>query len=439
MNHRLDHRDLLTLSILLDEGLEIRPELIEAWLATLCAEYQHLVPQLRQMLTERAWATQSNFMQSGPRVSRLEVAGRCAGQTISRQLAQIHPGLREQSIPGTRLICRISSEASTLMNPPPTWPEGLKGIPTGCKPHTEAKSRSDGSRAPASAEERDAEASGASQACRDPGHCRLVVEGLAPARHTALSPSSREELMQRLLERLDRRLKWTLIAPQPEVAPEAALGYPALLQRALHLRTEVGLTPDQPEPRHSFSAAGVWHLIATDPAGEIAGTVRVYVIDRQREPLTPLDIARIGHVVFPSDDVREEHMQVLRRYFKEKSDERYFMAAGGLFTTPAWRGSGLAALLGVAAIAMARIHDCRFSAAYTAVRGHAQDLFNAFGGKPPTLANGLPLGPFLCGRHGIPAQLLTFDSCDPGPRAAPGVQPMVDRLRALMPRQEQAA
>ena len=245
--------------------------------------------------------------------------------------------------------------------------------------------------------------------------------------------------MQRLLERLDRRLKWTLIAPQPERAANAALGYPPLLQRALRLRADVGLIPDQPEPRHSFSAAGVWHLMATDAADEIAGMLRLYVIDRQREHFAPMDIALISHIKFPSDDVREQHMQVLQRFFEEKAGERYFIAAGGLFTMPAWRGSGLAALLGVAAIAMARIHDCRFSASYTAVRGQAQDLFNTFGGNPPILANGQPLGPFLCGRHGFPLQLLIFDSCDPGPRVASGVQLLVERLHTLMPREEQAA
>ncbi len=82
MNNRLDHRDILTLSTLLDEGMELRPELIEAWLAALCAEHQHLVDRLREMLTEHASATQSSFMQAGPQVSAVEVSGRAAGQTI---------------------------------------------------------------------------------------------------------------------------------------------------------------------------------------------------------------------------------------------------------------------------------------------------------------------------------------------------------------------
>jgi hypothetical protein len=94
-------------------------------------------------------------------------------------------------------------------------------------------------------------------------------------------------ILQRLLDRLDRKLVWALISPQPETAADCDR-YPGahadLLRRVMQLRADMGLTPDQPEPPHSFSAAGVWHLIATDGAGEIAGTVRLHVIDRQREP-----------------------------------------------------------------------------------------------------------------------------------------------------------
>ena len=248
--------------------------------------------------------------------------------------------------------------------------------------------------------------------------------------------------MQRLLERLDRKLKWSLIAPQAErdeQAEDNAKAHPALLQRVLQLRAAVGLTPDQCEPRHCFSAAGTWHLIATDASGEIAGSVRLYIIDRQRESLHPADIPQISHVVFPCDQVRALHLVTLQRLFDEKAHERYFIAAGGMFTTPAWRGSGLAGAMGAAAIAMARLNDSRFSASYTAVRGQAQDLFTTFGGRPPLLCNGEPLGSFVCRRHGIDVQLLIFDSREPGPRAEAGVQLMAERLQALMPRQEQAA
>lgn len=150
--------------------------------------------------------------------------------------------------------------------------------------------------------------------------------------------------MQRLLGRLDRKLTWTLIAPQPAGAmdtDEVAQGHPALLQRALQMRAEVGLAPEQPEPRHCFSAAGAWHLIATDSSGEVAGTMRLYVIDRQREALQPADMPHLSHVQFPCAGVQEQHLLVLQRLFDAKADERYFVAAGGMFTTPAWRGSGL--------------------------------------------------------------------------------------------------
>lgn len=249
--------------------------------------------------------------------------------------------------------------------------------------------------------------------------------------------------MQRLLERLERRLNWTLVAPrsagETNFDEACANERAALVQRMLQLRASVGLTPDQREPRHCFSAAGTWHLIATDRTGEIAGTVRLYVIDRQQEPLDPADIPQISHVVFPCDRVQQQHMLALQRLFEEKAHERYFIAPGGMFTTPAWRGSGLAAALGAAAIAMARLHDCRFSASYTAVLGQAQTLFSTFGGRPPLLPDGQPLAPFVCQRHGFELQLLLFDSRAPGPRAEPGVHLMAERLNALMTRQEQAA
>jgi serine/threonine-protein kinase len=82
MNNRLDPRDILTLSSLLDEGMELRPELIEPWLAALGAEHRHLVPRLREMLTEHLSATQSPFMQGGPQVCGVEPSGLRPGQTI---------------------------------------------------------------------------------------------------------------------------------------------------------------------------------------------------------------------------------------------------------------------------------------------------------------------------------------------------------------------
>ena len=248
--------------------------------------------------------------------------------------------------------------------------------------------------------------------------------------------------MQRLLERLDRKLQWTLIAPRPEGAmdtDEVAHRDPALLQRALQMRADVGLAPEPSEPRYGFSAAGAWHLIATDASGEVAGTVRLYVIDRQREALQPADIPHLSHVQFPCAEVQEQHLLVLQQLFDAKADERHFVAAGGMFTTPAWRGSGLAAVLGMAAIAMARLRNSRFSASYTAVRGQAQDLFALFGGRPPLLPNGQSLAPFFCQHYGMELQLLVFDSRAPEPRAEAGVHLMAERLSALMPDQEQAA
>lgn len=250
-------------------------------------------------------------------------------------------------------------------------------------------------------------------------------------------------MMQRLLERLDRRLKWTLIAPRIDgdgaEDEDRQRKHAALLRRAIEARAAAGLAREKHESGQRLTPERAWHLIATDIAGEVAGAVRLHVVDRHTETLEPEDVVRVSHVEFADPATREQHLLVLRQLFEQKADERYFVAAGGLFTAPPWRGSGLAAMLGVAAIAMARLHHSRFSASFTAARGPTQDLFAAFGGKPPLLPSGEPVAPFPCRHNGFDVQLMEFDSLHPEPRAEAGVQMLARRLVALMARREQCA
>ena len=58
--------DLSTLSRLLDEGLDLEPAQTEAWLAALPEAYQHLLPQLREMLAEHISPGHAGFMSDGP-------------------------------------------------------------------------------------------------------------------------------------------------------------------------------------------------------------------------------------------------------------------------------------------------------------------------------------------------------------------------------------
>lgn len=251
--------------------------------------------------------------------------------------------------------------------------------------------------------------------------------------------------MQRLLQRLDRNLKWRLIAPLADFGrcadpDEQQREDRALLQRVARAReAAIGGTPHAVEPVRRFTAEGAWHFVAVDAAGEVAGAVRLHIIDREQEPLEPEDLPRFSHIEFPGPDVRQQHLSALRRLFAEKEADRYFISACGLFTTPPWRGSGLAAVLGVAVVAMGRWYDCKFSTSFTAVRGQAQALFAMLGGSRPLLPDGNAIAPFVCTRHGFEIQLLAFDSRRVELRAEAGVRELAERLGHLMTRQAELA
>ena len=85
--------------------------------------------------------------------------------------------------------------------------------------------------------------------------------------------------MERLMERLDRKITWTLVPPCP------AGGNQSLMQRVEKARNaSAGLAPEPEEADLRFAAAGAWHLVATDVADTVAGALRMNIIDRREGP-----------------------------------------------------------------------------------------------------------------------------------------------------------
>jgi len=71
--------DLITLSRLLDEAMDLAPARADAWLAALSEEHAHLRPKLREMLTAHLANSNPGFMADGPKL-----AGGPADETVAR-------------------------------------------------------------------------------------------------------------------------------------------------------------------------------------------------------------------------------------------------------------------------------------------------------------------------------------------------------------------
>jgi serine/threonine-protein kinase len=65
----LSPTDLITLSRLLDEAMDLAPERVDAWLAGLLREHQHLRPRLQAMLMAHRQSSQPGFMADGPKLA----------------------------------------------------------------------------------------------------------------------------------------------------------------------------------------------------------------------------------------------------------------------------------------------------------------------------------------------------------------------------------
>jgi GNAT superfamily N-acetyltransferase len=243
--------------------------------------------------------------------------------------------------------------------------------------------------------------------------------------------------MDRILERLDKSLTWSLVAPgearvPPTMTGTRRSGYLRTLGQVRTSRVTVFRLDDANEYEATRSTdRAAWHVVATDRAGVPAGALRLFIVDRQHEALEPMDVLAFGHVTFPCPAVQSAHLGALEQLFARNASKRTYIYAGGFFTTEKWRGSGLAAALGMAAIAMARLHDSRFVASFVSARDRAPELFALLGARPLPDRVGQSLAPFVCVRHGFPLQLMEFDSLHLDPRVERGLEAMVERMHRM--------
>ena len=69
----LDSTDLVALSRLLDQALDLDPGQLPAWLNDLPAQHQHLAPRLVDMMREHSQRAAADFMSSGPRLNDVSI------------------------------------------------------------------------------------------------------------------------------------------------------------------------------------------------------------------------------------------------------------------------------------------------------------------------------------------------------------------------------
>jgi len=149
--------------------------------------------------------------------------------------------------------------------------------------------------------------------------------------------------MLRILDRLNRSLTWRLLSPVsnlPNGIEHRASDEHAALLGALQAAREQGFgVADRSlnvDERAADSRAS--HFLAVDHRGQIVGAVRLFVVDRRREPLTARLLVGFGRITFPSPADEMRHLAALERWLASTAQESIFVYAGGFFTTGRWRG-----------------------------------------------------------------------------------------------------
>lgn len=242
--------------------------------------------------------------------------------------------------------------------------------------------------------------------------------------------------MLRVLQRLERSVSWHLMAPEHQLPPgvQARPGpeYAQGLTRLAATRAAVfGVGPSAlgNDPRSSDDMAA--HMVALDAHGDAVGAVRLFMVDRRKEALTARLLAGFGHVLFVDEAAGLHQLRTVDEWIAAQRPEPCFVYAGGFFTTPAFRHSGLAGALGMAAIAWARLHGSRMSISFASVEGSAPKLFALLGAAPVPQADGTPLPPFHEPHYAKSMRIVHFDSACPHPSIEQGVQAMQSRLAGM--------
>lgn len=242
--------------------------------------------------------------------------------------------------------------------------------------------------------------------------------------------------MLRLLQRLDRSVSWDLLAPAhqlpPGILPRPGPAYAQTLTRLAATRAEVfGVSQAAlgGDPRSSDEMAA--HVVARGADGGAVGAVRLFMVDRRKEALTARLLAGFGHIHFVDPAAGLHQRRSLDAWIAARRFEPRFIYAGGFFTTPDFRHSGLAAALGMAAIAWARLHGSRMSISFASVEGSAPKLFALLGAAPVPQPDGTPLPPFHVPHYAKSLRIVHFDSACPHPSIEQGVQAMQSRLAGM--------
>jgi len=239
--------------------------------------------------------------------------------------------------------------------------------------------------------------------------------------------------MLRILDRLNRSLSWQLLSPRSNlpagIAARACPEYPDRLAALQAARAQAFGVDDRSLKAAARSAdSRASHFVALDRRGEVAGAMRLFVVDRREEDLSASMLAGFGHVSFTTPEIECRQLGALDRWLRSNAHDQVFVYAGGFFVAERWRGSGLAAVLGMAAIAMARLHDSRASASFASTQGQAPLLFSLLGARPLETAPGLDLEPFDLPHYDIPVRVMTFDSLRPDPSIEADVQVVMRKL-----------
>ena len=242
--------------------------------------------------------------------------------------------------------------------------------------------------------------------------------------------------MHRLLQRLDRSLTWHLLsAPQalpPAMQAHASGEYLVRMEKLRAARAETfGVAEANMCVSDRLSDNMATHLVAVDHDDVPAGAIRLFTVDRKREELNARLLAGFARVRFPDAATEGAQLAALDGWIDAIAVERTFVYPGGFFTAHRWRRSGLAGVLGMAAVAWARLHGSRMSASFASVDGAAANLFQQLGATPLLDSRGQATPSFALPNYDVVVRLLTFDSARPGAWLESGVQAMVPRLAAM--------